>query len=318
MHASSTLGPLLLTLSLAGCASPPAERIGATSSAITSGAPADDDASVWIVGKLKGQTGYCSGVVISPHVVLTAAHCAPDNAAFTIFLGVDYNDAAAKARAENSVAVVAQHRHPDWDPVANLHDIAVLVTDAPIPRAPAAINREPLTSKDRGAEIRVVGFGQTSASDKTIGRRHTATTTIDAVDATGLAMKGAPSFCFFDSGGPTYMKRGDREVVVGVHSIMESKECDGVAWDGRVDVHAAFLDAIVAKVDPTAPDADGGAADGGGGDPAPAAPPAAAPPASEGGCATGPSRDVSGGGLLLAAAATALLVRRKRSRIVER
>lgn len=310
MFASRTVASALLLVLLAACTAPTAEGLGSLSSPITSGAPADNDASVWIVAKLKGQSGYCSGVVVSPHVVLTAAHCAPPGATSSIFVGSDYNDTSAKALAENNVEVVEQHRHPDYDPLTNLHDLAVLVTGSAIPRSPAAINREPLSAKDRGAAIRVVGFGQTSADDKTIGRRHTAMTTIDAVDATGLAMKGTPSFCFFDSGGPTYMKRGDQEVVVGIHSIMESRTCDGIAWDGRVDTHADFVDAVIAKVDPAAPDAS--AADGGSGGDAEARPPAPnAPPASDGGCATGPSRHASGGGLLLVAAA-ALLARRRR------
>lgn len=306
MRADRTIAStLLFVASLASCTAPSRESVGTVSSGITSGTPAEDDASVWIIGKLKGQTGYCTGVVVSPHVVLTAAHCASADAAFTIFLGSDYNDATAKTLAENNVRVVEQHRHPEYDPLSNLHDLAVLVTAAPISRTPAAINRDPLSAKDRGAAIRVVGFGQTSATDKSIGRRHTAMTTIDAIDATGLAMKGTPSFCFFDSGGPTYMTRGDREVVVGIHSIMESKACDGVAWDGRVDTHAAFVDEIIAKVDPPAPDA--GVSEGG--DDAAEPSPPAATPAQSGGCTASPADPGSGA---LAAVVFALLLRRRR------
>ena len=122
-----------------------------------------DDANgpmVWMIGDLDDRTGYCSGVVVSPHVVLTAGHCAAPKAKFEIFLGADYNDEAAKAAPENHVAVVSHHVSPDYDSHRNLHDVGVLVTATPIPRTPAVINREALVKADVGRPLRISGFGR--------------------------------------------------------------------------------------------------------------------------------------------------------------
>jgi MYXO-CTERM domain-containing protein len=311
MYTLRTVLALAFILVLGGCVAPPAE-IGTVGSGITGGAPDESAAAVWIVAKVGGRTGYCSGVVVSGHAVLTAAHCAPDGAQLSIFLGSDYNDAAQKALPENLVTVTAQRRHPKYNAARNLNDLAVLVTEVAIPRPPAAISREPLEASDRGAPVRVVGFGQTSATDKTIGRRHSAMTTIAELDSTGLALQGTPSFCFFDSGGPTFMKRGDREAVVGIHSIMESDTCDGKAWDGRVDLHAAFVDAIIAEAEPAPPDA--GAPDASGPPPARDAAPPSVAPSTGTGCATGPTTPGSAGWLALVAGVAAL-VRRTRRRL---
>jgi MYXO-CTERM domain-containing protein len=302
--------PFILPV-VGACAEPPAEGIGAVGSRITAGAPDESVSAVWIVAKVGGRTGYCSGVVVSAHVVLTAAHCAPDAAQLTVFLGSDYNDPSQRAVPENRVTVAALHRHPDYDEALNLHDLAVLVTDAAIPRTPAVIARQPLTKSDIGAPIRVVGFGQASAADETIGRRRAATTTIAEIDDTGLAMKGTPSFCFFDSGGPTFMKQGDQEVVVGIHSIMESGTCDGTAWDGRVDVHAAFVDEMIANADPAPNDA--GSSEASPGD-VPAAAPSDGVRPNGGGCSASASPSGSGGTFAVVASLVALVMGGRRRR----
>jgi V8-like Glu-specific endopeptidase len=243
---------LLSTCLVLGCAAdPPIETTATSKSAIIGGQPDDAEGPVvWMVGDLDGRIGYCSAVVVSPHVVLTAGHCAAPNAKFEIFLGADYNDETAKAAPENHVAVVSHKASPDYDSYRHLHDIGVLVTATPIPRTAAVINREAIVKADVGRPLRISGFGRTVADDEAIGRRHEAMTTLDGYDAMSLGMKGTPSFCLFDSGGPTFMDRGAGEVVVGIHSIVESQACDALAWDARVDIDAEFIDGIIAKADP--------------------------------------------------------------------
>lgn len=243
------LAPVLAIL---GCSGDPMETTSRSSSAIIGGQVDDEDGPVvWIVGDLEGRLGYCSGVVVSPHVVLTAGHCAGAKAKFKIFLGANYDDEAAKAAPESYIEVTSNRASPDYDSRRNLHDVGVLVTKDAIPRTPATINRDPLRKDDVGQPLRIAGFGRTEAADDTtIGRRHEATTVLDGFDDTSLGMKEKPSFCLFDSGGPTFMTREGKEVVVGIHSIVEEITCDGVAWDARVDIDAAFIDGVIAKADP--------------------------------------------------------------------
>lgn len=247
------LGSLLaFGLSLAACTTDPTETTGRSSSAIIGGQIDDKDGPVvWMVGDLEGQLGYCSAVVVSPHVVLTAGHCARPKAKFKIFLGADYNDEAAKTKPENYIEVVSNRASPDYSSTKNIHDVGVLVTATPIPRTPAEINRKPLLKSEVGQPLRIAGFGRTDAADDmSMGERHEATTKLEAFDETSLGMKGSPNFCLYDSGGPTFMTREGKEVVVGIHSLVEEITCDGVAWDARVDIDAEFIDGVIAKADP--------------------------------------------------------------------
>lgn len=306
----------LAALAFVGCSDERADSYGKSSHAITSGTPDDSDrATVWIVGEAKGQKGYCSGVVVAPRVVLTAAHCLRADADFKIFLGDDYGDADAKAKEENYVAVTEQHPHSKWDPNQNLNDIAVLVTETDLPGTPVPILEKKMTTKDVGATVRIAGFGQTSGADKTFGRRHSAETTIKALDDTGLAIDGTPNICFYDSGGPTFLTRDGKEYVVGIHSISEKASCDGQGVDTRADAYLAFVEEYIeatkpAVADPTTEDAGAPTSDGG-------TTPTSEAPASTSGCAveggrrSGPGRD--GGPLAMAGLALlGLAVARRR------
>jgi V8-like Glu-specific endopeptidase len=259
----------LFAIAASACGTPspsdppdPPDRATTIAQGITGGTPDDaNDAIVWIVAEVDGKKGNCSGVVVSPHVVLTAGHCSSLDAKYGIFLGSDYTDEAAKAKPENLVAVVEHRAHPEYDAKRNLGDIGVLVTSAPIPRKPIALGRVSLETKDVGRAVRIVGFGRTLTDGGTIGRRHVAQTKIAEVDATGIAFAGLPNICLFDSGGPTLMEQDGVEVVVGIHSIVDSLACNSKGWDTRVDPYVAFVEKMIAKTDPPAEDAGADAAE---------------------------------------------------------
>ena len=256
---------------MAACSAPAPSAVGRSAQAITSGTLDDADTSaVLIVAKVAGGTGFCSGVVVSPHVVLTAGHCSAPDAAYTIFLGTDYADTSAHSLPENLVTVAEHHAHPTYDSLRNVDDIGVLITKAPIGRPAAALNRRPLAKSDVGQAIRIVGFGRTSGSAKAAGKRTVATTTLAAFDEDTLSVQGVPKHLSEDSGGPTFMRRDGADVVVGIHFIVDSATCDGEGLDARVDRYADFIDEQVSNFDPPIdagipedaapiPESDGGA-----------------------------------------------------------
>ena len=305
-----------VVLSLLACGSTPAESVADVGQAITSGKPDDlDTSAVFIIAKKSGATGYCSGVVVSPHVVLTAAHCAAEDYQYTIFLGADHDDPAAKALAENFVQVAEHHAHPGWDTAAgDVDDVGVLITRDPIPRPAAPLNRTPLVAGDVGREIRIVGQGQTSGDDKRIGRRTMGVTKIAAFDDQSLELAGTPNICLFDSGGPTFLRRNGVDLVAGIHAVVESAACDGKAYDMRVDHYTEFVDRYVAAADPPveagAPASDAGSV-------ADADPPAAGSPgmtASSAACAASGWRARSPFTILALSLFGAALVLRRRRR----
>ncbi|MCA9176757.1 MAG: trypsin-like serine protease [Planctomycetales bacterium] len=250
----SVLG--LLVFAATGCGAAPTDTRTEVAAAISAGHADDsDEAAVWIIAKVGAVTGYCSGVVVAPHVVLTAAHCSKPDATYSVFLGADYMDAEAKALQTNYVAVTEHHPHPSRDPALNVNDIGVLITGEPIPRAAATISREPLTDADLGAPVRIVGYGQTEGGvNDSYGRRNEGQTLLAAFDATSLTLAGLPNICLFDSGGPTFMQRAGGDVVIGIHYLIQSETCAAQGWDVRVDAYSDFVDAYIDTFDPT-PDA---------------------------------------------------------------
>ena len=271
-----------VALPLLACGSAPADSVGRARQSITSGTADDvDTAAVFIVAKTKNATGYCSGVVVSPHVILTAAHCASSDYQYSIFLGADYNDPAAKGLAENFVEVVEHHAHPKWTTArGDSNDVGVLITAAPIPRPSVAINRKPITPSDVGREIRIVGQGQPSGTDKSVGRRNIGVTKIAGFDETTLELAGAPNICLFDSGGPTFLQQDGVDVVAGIHAVVDSSACDGKGYDMRVDRYTDFIDQYIVAADP--PDAGAPESD--------ASIQAPSPPTTTSGCAISAQR----------------------------
>jgi secreted trypsin-like serine protease len=250
------------TISLVGCGVDPNEFSARPTSGvhqpITAGEPADaDTAAVLVVATAGAQTGFCSGVVVSPYAVLTAAHCVDDTFDYRIFVAADFNDADAQAREANFVSVSDMTVHPDYSTATNLNDIAVLITDAPLPIAPVALGRRALGADDIGAPVRIVGYGQRESGGP-MGQRRAAMSSIAGIDPTGLAMTGTPNICLFDSGGPTLREEDGVVVVIGVHSLVDSAACDGMGIDTRVDAYTDFIDSQIAAAEPppAEPDVD--------------------------------------------------------------
>ncbi len=282
---------------------------------ITGGTADDVDvSSVLVIAKGDGIDGRCSGVIVSPHVVLTAAHCVQVDAKCTVFVGADYNDRAARMRPENLVDVVERHSHPRYKASTNTHDLGVLITAMALAPPPARMNGTPLVPADRGTPIRIVGYGQTSGSSKAMGRRRQGESTLAGFDASSLVVEGVPNICLFDSGGPTFMRREDgQEAVVGIHFIIDSATCDGQGVDVRVDANVAFIDGHVAAAEVSA--AAGPSSNQTAGDASTAAD-SAATGDSKAGCSMSERRPTSAAALLasLAAASLSVLWQRRRAR----
>jgi hypothetical protein len=201
--------------------------------AAITGGTTSSDASV--VALAYGDVLQCSGTVIAPHAVLTAAHCLggstlPDVAEGDALVGAAHHK------------VIAAFVAPDFNAQTLDHDLAVVVVEDPLSAPPVAIATS-LDAVTPGTTMQIVGYGWTVPNDPASAVRHTGTSQVDVVDALRIGSHAAPSqVCEGDSGGPALV--GDR--IIGVTSSGDAT-CTEVAHHTRVDIHASFVGNTVAR-----------------------------------------------------------------------
>ena len=252
-------------LFVAGCAG--SSPIGALSADIVGGSVTSaDPAIVLLRGRLSNGDLLCTGTVIAPTVVLTAAHCVDPRAvgevaSYDVFFGSDL--ATQGSVAANWMAVSATDFDDAFDPayVDRGHDVGVALLESSATVSPLPMNQAALSDAAVGQPLRVVGFGVTAGSDtsaSTAGVKRQMQTPLVAYDDCFIRFGSTTTnTCNGDSGGPALMTVDGQSVVVGITSFGQTGCVDG-ATDTRVDTIAApfasmFLDAP----------ADGGAAGGG-------------------------------------------------------
>lgn len=195
----------------------------------------------------------CSGVVVSPHVVLTAAHCL-DGAANRIY-EVDVAE-DIHAQSGDEYAVIEKVLHPSYspdDPTAGA-DIGAVITEQALPVSPLPLNTRPLDPAFVGSSVRAIGYGKTDASqddERLYGTRRQVEVDVTLSDDEFFEYGDAGAgICFADSGGPSLALLDGVETIVGIHAGVDSAACDGVGRDTRADRYAEFVTALIEQHDP--------------------------------------------------------------------
>lgn len=223
---------------------------------IIGGQPVDDGLFDQVVAILLDGELHCSGTLIGPKTILTAAHCvagyeqAITNGRFEIFVG-------------NSIFVDGQ-RNPivgyDFprDPAGLMyrrddhsisHDIGILYLAEKSQMTPVALHNDVPTWDDiesiEGSELTFVGFGlkvikQGKGTGKGVKRE--ATWRFENRDVYNFYFKGQSSnTCKGDSGGPAFIRVGATGdlFLVGITSSGNSSCTSGIEM--RVDAHFAWI-----------------------------------------------------------------------------
>jgi hypothetical protein len=209
---------------------PAPERVAPSRAPIVNGQPDPGHPAV-VALTFQGQS-FCSGTLVTPTVVVSAAHCIhPDigvpGTAAQVYFGPDV------AMGGTFIDVIEAQYKPDWyldDPEGD-DDISVLRLAEPAPVEPLPRGDTP----PEGTTLILVGFGLTSAGGSGGGVKRIATATIDQIWGEVFAMNLAPSgTCNGDSGGTALWDDNGVEKFVGIHT---RSDCTDTMLDERVDIH---------------------------------------------------------------------------------
>ncbi|MEW6433653.1 MAG: trypsin-like serine protease [Myxococcota bacterium] len=261
---------LACLLLLIGCG-PTVDGQGAASrrDAILGGATDSTSTNVFILDLRfdNGQAAICSAVLVSPRVLLTAAHCVEPSlkGATSVTVRAANKTDANTLMGSDVTNVTTIARDPGWDPAAGAspHDLAaLLLASAPPTATPAPLLRS-LPGGFQGQAIRVVGYGTTTSGGSDSAIRRSASLTAGAVGTNtfDFGVAGALGICSGDSGGPSFFSSAGQERVAGIHSRTNSGSC-GSGTDIRVDAHLGFIDGFITANDPPLCSADGRCATG--------------------------------------------------------
>ncbi len=223
---------LLLAATVAALALP------ATASAVVGGSQVQTGAYPYAVAVGDMSGAFCGGALISPRVVLTAAHCLTKRrtalAGLRVLVGTpSLRNELSTADAEHVLGVTAVVVHPKFSLATMHYDAALLVLDHAV--AGVAIVPLAATSPAAGAKVSAAGWGKTTERASSVPahlrsvaleiapthecRRGTAA--LGTYFPPSMLCASAPGrdTCAGDSGGPLVTTIDGHVVLVGVTSF---------------------------------------------------------------------------------------------------
>lgn len=242
--------------------------------AIVGGQPATTDQIAATVALIYNNQAHCTGTLIQPQVVVTAAHCLVDPETGqtlepqSMHIGAGALDLhQAAPNAFHPAAAIAVHggyqgtaiQTSDPDGMGEVHDIGLVFTSTPIATLPVA-PIAPMESIDvllpQGGAVIISGYGFTSTNfnEPPLAQLYIAQAPYVRRTATEL-FAGGPGYadtCSGDSGGPVYAISASNEVFLVGATSRSGASATTACGDGGVytllPAYASWISDAIAQV----------------------------------------------------------------------
>jgi V8-like Glu-specific endopeptidase len=192
---------------------------------------------------------YCTGLLIAPDVVLTAAHCLSDDPSH-VMMQVYFQDKVVDVKGFVS--------HPEYQPlkterihgkpmvIDGYNDVGLIFLEESMNSNPIALLPQQgyhIKDKVKGT---ILGYGYIGPDEpNSSGQLRYVDVSIKEISKGRLRIEGPKTSCSGDSGGPILVKNGDRWLSIGITS---AGDCVDTATPMRTSHYSDWIQEQIQKM----------------------------------------------------------------------